>query len=100
MVKNPKIKLLIVSPLFRARLDADDFRNSDDTPINEQFLKDYANAMNEVCVYNHIPFLDLHSTSMINKYNFTSYLKDRFYLNDEGHDMIADKLFAALNFYY
>lgn len=94
------VKLLVISPIFRARLDADDFRNSDDTPINELYLRDYANAMKEVCEYNHIPFLDLHSTSMINKYNFTKYLKDRFYLNDTGHDMIADKIFSALNYFY
>lgn len=100
MEKNPSIKLLIISPLFRARLDADDFRNSDDTPINELVLRDYANAMEDVCNYNHIPFLNLHNTSMINKYNFTVYLKDRLYLNDTGHEMIADKIFAALNYYY
>lgn len=100
LTKNPGVKLLVVSPLFRARLDADDFRNSDDTPINELYLRDYVNAMKEVCEYNHIPFLDLHSTSMINKYNFTKYLKDRFYLNDAGHDMVADKIFSALNYFY
>lgn len=98
--KYPGAKILIASPLFRARLDADDFRNSDDTPINELYLQDYANAMKEICEYNHIPFLDLHTTSMINKYNFTKYLKDRFYLNDNGHDMIADKIFSALNYFY
>ena len=100
MEKNQSIKLLIVSPLFRARLDADDFRNSDDTPINEQTLKDYVDAMKDISEYNHIPFLNLHSTSMINKYNFMSYLKDRLYLNDNGHEMIANKIFSALNYYY
>ena len=100
LTKCAGAKLLVISPLFRARLDADDFRNGDDTPINELYLKDYANAMKEVCEYNHIPFLDLYSTSMINKYNFTKYLKDRFYPNDFGHDMIADKIFAALNNFY
>lgn len=100
MEKNPEIKLLIVTPLFRARLDADDFRNSDDTPINELTLRDYVNAMNDIAEYNHIPYLDLHSQGMINKYNFTVYLKDRLYLNDAGHDMIANKIFAALNYFY
>jgi hypothetical protein len=90
----------VVSPLFRARLDADDPRNSDDTPINELYLRDYSNAMKDICEFNHIPFLDLHSTSMINKYNFTAYLSDRLYLNDAGHDMIANKIFSALNYFY
>lgn len=100
LTKYPGVKLMIVSPLFRARLDADDFRNSDETPINELYLKDYANAIKEVCEFNHIPFLDLYNTSMINKYNFTKYLKDRFYLNDAGHDIVADKIFSALNNFY
>ena len=100
MEKNPNVKVIVASPLFRARLNADDFRNSDDTPINQLYLRQYANAMKEVCEYNHVPFLDLHSNSMINKYNFTSYLADRLYLNNNGHDMLANKVFAALNYYY
>lgn len=100
MEKNPLIKILIVTPLFRARLDADDFRNSDDTPINELVLSDYTTAMKEVAEYNHIPCLDLHSSCMINKYNFTSYLSDRLYPNNTGHDMLANKIFSALDYYY
>ena len=100
LTKNPAIKLLVITPLFRARLDADDFRNSDDTPINEQYLSDYVKAMKDVCEYNHIPYLDLHSNSMINKYNFTTYLKDRLYPNDAGHDMLANKIFSALDYFY
>ena len=98
--KKPDIKILVITPLFRARLNADDFRNSDDAPINELYLKDYATAMKEICEYHHIPCLDLHNTSMINKFNFSSYLKDRFYLNDKGHDMIANKIFSALDYFY
>ena len=98
--KNPSVKILVISPLFRARLDADDFRNSDDTPIASSTLSDFVTLMEKVCKENHIPFLDLHSTGMINKYNFTTYLKDRLYLNDKGHDMIANKIFSALNYFY
>ena len=100
MKKNSNIKILVISPLFRARLDADDLRNSDVTPINELLLSDYAKAMKDICEYNHIPFLDLHSTGMINKYNYSTYLSDRLYLNDIGHDMIANKIFSALNYFY
>lgn len=98
--KNSNIKILVVSPLFRARLDAGDFRNSDDTAINQLYLKDYANAMKEICEYNHIPFLDLHSTCMINKYNYRNYLSDGLYPNENGHDMIANKIFSALDYFY
>lgn len=100
MQKNSSIKVLVISPLFRARLDADDFRNSDDTLINELRLTDYTNAMKDVCEHNHIPFLDLHSTSMINKYNYTAYLSDGLYPNNAGHDMLANKIFSALNYFY
>ena len=98
--KNSSIKILVVSPLFRARLDADDFRNSDETAINELYLRDYSNAMKEICEYNHIPFLDLHSTCMINKYNYNAYLSDGLYPNDAGHDMLANKIFSALDYFY
>lgn len=98
--KNPSVKIMIVTPLFRARLDADNYKNSDETPINELILSDYATAMKEVSEYNHIPCFDLHSSCMINKYNFTQYLNDRLYLNDYGHDMIADKIFSALEYCY
>ena len=98
--KNSAIKILIISPIYRARLDADDLRDSDSTPINELYLRDYSNAMKEVCEFNHVPFLDLHSTSMINKYNYATYLADRLYLNNTGHDMIANKIFSALDNYY
>lgn len=97
--KKPDIKILLVTPLFRARLNADDIRNSDDTLVGGRTLKDFSKAMIEISEYNHIPCLDLHSTSMINKMNFTVYLKDRLYLNDTGHDLIADKIFKALDFY-
>lgn len=98
--KKSDIKILIVTPLFRARLDADDYRNSDDTAINELYLRDYVSAIKEVSEYNHIPCLDLNNTGMINKFNFSSYLKDRFYLNDKGHDMVANKMFSALDYFY
>lgn len=98
--KNSNIKILVVSPLFRARLEADDFRNSDETPVNQLYLKDYANAMKEICEYNHIPFLDLHTTGMINKYNHRAYLSDGLYPNDAGHDMLANKIFSALDYFY
>lgn len=100
LAKKPDIKIMVISPIFRARLDADDFRNSDDTPINELYLRDYSNAMKDACDYSHIPFFDLHSQCMINKYNFVSYLSDRLYLNDAGHEMISTKIFSALNYFY
>ena len=34
------------------------------------------------------------------KEDITNYLQDRLYLNDNGHDMIANKIFAALNYFY
>lgn len=98
--KNSNIKILVISPIFRARLDANDFRNSDDTPINRLYLRDYANAMKEVSEINHVPFLDLYSSCMINKYNFSKYLGDGLYPNNNGHDMLCNKIFSALDYFY
>ncbi len=98
--KNPKIKLMIVSPIYRARLDADDLRDSDDTVIKNYTLKDYVSAMKEIAELNHIPFVDLYNTSMIGKNTFTTYLSNRLHLSDAGHDMIADRIYDAMCYYY
>ena len=67
---------------------------------DELTLKDFANAMKEICEYNHIPYLDLHSTGMINRFNYKAFLSDGLYPNDAGHDMLANKIFSALDYFY
>ena len=98
--KNPLCKLLLVSPIYRARFRAGDNHNGDDYAINDYKLFEFVNAMKEIATYNHIPFVDLYYECGINKWNYTAYLKDGLYLNDEGHEMISTKIFDALSRFY
>lgn len=98
--KNPLTKILLVTPIFRSRIKVGDNKNSDDYTRNDFYLKEFANAMVEIGKYNHIPCLNLYEHGMINKYNSEAYLKDGLYLNDKGHELLADKIFDGLNSYY
>lgn len=98
--KNPLTKILLVTPFFRSRLRFGDDKNSDDNSYNDLMLEDFANAMVEVADYNHIPCLNLYTTSGINKFNSGSYLSDGLYPNDAGSELIAAKIIDAMNSYY
>lgn len=98
--KNPKIKILFCTPFFCSRIEYGDGKNSDDYTVNDRYLHQYAQAMIDVCNANHIPALNLMETSMINRYTESIYLKDGLYLNDDGHELIADKIFDGMNLYY
>ena len=98
--KNASTKILLLSPFFRSRVKVGDNKNSDDYMRNDYWLNDFAIAMKEVAEYNHLPYIDLYGTSGINKFNSTAYLKDGLYLNDAGHELIADKIMNAMNMYY
>lgn len=95
--KNPSCKIILVSPIFRARINSGDNKNSDDYTMNDLKLHDFVDAMQDIAKYNHIPFANLYDTSCINKNNSTAYLKDGLYLNDDGQALIADKIFNAMN---
>lgn len=98
--KNARTKILLCSPFFRSRIKTGDNKNSDDYSHNDLLLRDFAVAMEEIAILNHIPFLNLYDTSGINKFNSTAYLKDGLYLNDEGHELIATKIMDAMEKYY
>lgn len=98
--ENASTKILLVSPIYRSRMNPGDSKNSDDYIMNDLYLSDFVLAMGEVAAYNHIPFVDLYNTSGINKYTSSVYLSDGLYLNDAGQELIATKILDAMNFYY
>lgn len=98
--KNPLCKILLLSPIFRGRVTMGDSKNSDDYTMNDLSLYEFVETMEDVAKAYHIPFIDLYNTSGIGKYNYTAYLKDGLYLNDNGHDLIADKIMDAMNRFY
>ncbi|MDD3121982.1 MAG: SGNH/GDSL hydrolase family protein [Candidatus Izemoplasmatales bacterium] len=100
MDKNPSSRLLLITPLYRDRIDSGDKRNSDVTQINARYLNDYSNAIIDIAKLNHIPVLDMMNEGLVNKYNCSHWLTDGLYFNTKGHDMFATMLFNRLNSLY
>lgn len=101
LAANPKIKILLVSPLFRGSISPGDGNNSDDTMISDKYLAVFASAVTEIAVYNHIPCADLFNESGINKYTSATYLASNgIHLSDEGSILICDKINDAMCRYY
>ena len=100
LTKNPEVKILLCTPFYRGRIVAGDGRDCDNNDINDRYLRDFVDVMIDVADAYHIPSLDLFSTSGINKYTDSTYLKDGLLLNNNGHKLIADKIFNAISFYY
>lgn len=98
--KNARTKILFVTPIFRSRTKIGDGKNSDEYTRNDLHLSDFVDAMIDISHIHHIPCTDLYNTSGINKYCSAGYLKDGLYLNDAGHELIADKIMDAMNLYY
>lgn len=94
---NPSVKLLLVTPIFRASIDVGDGRNSDSTTINARYLYHYSDAIKEIAKQDHIPVLDMTDEGLINKYNYKNWLsEDGIYLNDNGHSYFATRLYDKL----
>lgn len=94
---NPSVKILLVTPMFRARMDAGDGRDSDSTKINSRYLSDYATAILDIAKINHVPVLDMMNEGLINKYNYNKWLgDDGLYLNDDGQSYFATRLYDRL----
>ena len=100
LIKAPNMKLLLVTPLYRASLVPGDGKDCDSNMVNNKYLQDFVDAIVEVGKKNHIPVLNLFEEGSINAYNHPNYLTNGVYLNDSGNDMICEKIFNALSLYY
>lgn len=98
--KNARTKILLVTPFYRSRLRINDNHDSDNYMRNDLMLRDFVTAIEEIGIYNHIPSINLYDTCGINRLNSTAYLKDGLYLNDDGHELIADRILDGMNRFY
>ena len=96
----PAMKILLITPLFRARQDYGDKKNSDDYPKNNVYLNDYKEAIINIGKKYHLPVLNLYDNSCINKYNYGSYLTDGLHPNDDMHEAIADMIYQNMSLYF
>lgn len=96
----PKLKIVLVTPTFRARQEYSDNKNSDDYPVGYVYLKEYVDAVINIGEKYHIPVVNLYDNMGINKYNNQSYLPDGAHPNDEGHKKIASMIYEHMNLYF
>ena len=103
---NPKIKILLITPIYRNSISDGDNHNSDDTAVNGYTLQDYTDTILEVGKTNHIPVLDMTASGMINRYNWETYLVSAdktgkgVLLNEKGCELFADKIFSSMSTFY
>ena len=97
---NQKVKILLITPMWRQRLAVNDNKDSDIYPYDGKYLKDYVTALIEVAKSNHIPVKNLYNECLINKYNYSAYLADGLHPNDYGHEYLADVIYSSLNSVY
>lgn len=101
LTKNPNVKLLLCTPFYRGRFNTvGDGKDADTYMVNDKYLRDFVDVMIDVADYYHIPLLNLYSTSGINKFTESTYLVDGLLLNNNGHQLIADKIYNAMEFYF
>ena len=100
LTQNPRVKIAVITPMWRQRFAAGDNKDSDTNTLGGQYLKDYVNAIEEQSRYNHIPCLNLYETCLINKYNYSTYLSDGLHPNDKGYELLADKIHSFLESVY
>lgn len=100
MESNKSLRVLLVTPIFRARTDSGDGRNSDEYPVNSKYLVEYVNAMVEAGKSAHIPVLNMYESGLINKYNAEYWLDDGLYFSKAGQAMFATRLFDELSRLY
>lgn len=101
LTANPNIKILMVTPVFRGSIRPNDGLDSDNNSSNDKYLKDYANAVIDIAEYNHIPYLNLFTESMINNYTKSIYLNSNgIYLTDKGYELVSIKIHDAMCRFY
>lgn len=92
----PHIKLLFTTPIFRNRT-TDNGLNSDENPnANGNYLIEYVDAIIKEVNEEHIPVLDLHRKSNINKYNQAYYLVDELHPTAIGAEHLAKMISSGL----
>lgn len=98
----PHLKILFITPTWRARFVNGDGLESDTNPNSiGKYLIEYVDAIKEVAALNKIPTLDMYRESGINKYNSTLYFTDGLHPTDPvGFQHIANKISSSINASY
>lgn len=88
--KYPHIKIIFLTPTWRARINVGDGQESD-TTTNDLglYLEDYVDAIVERAHSHKLPAINLYRNSGINKFTTTVYQRDGLHLTDKGDEIIT-----------
>ena len=102
LTKYPNMKLLLVTPIWRARQVNGDGLESDANPNSlGLYLRDYVEAIKDMGKKYHVPVLDLYNNSGISKYTKNLYLSsDELHPNTVGYTHLANLISAKLSSTY
>lgn len=93
----PHIKIVLLTPTWRARFASGDTRDSDKYPNGiGEYLHEYVDALLEFGKEIKVPVLDMFYDNFINKYNHTLYLRDGLHPTELGAEMIGNKVASFL----
>lgn len=101
LARAPLAKIILATPIYRASTDPSDGMDGDTNLVNNNTLREFADAVVDIGKLNHVPCVDLYNECMINKYNYTKYLNEEgVYPTDLGYSMIAEKIQDGFGRYY
>lgn len=89
----PHLKILPVTPIWRARIvNGDGLETDNNANTVGIYLWQYAEKTMEVAKEFHLPSLDAYYTTGINTKNAHIYLEDGLHLNETGRELLANKI--------
>lgn len=90
LTKYPHIRILLLTPTWRARKDVGDGLETDNNPNpSGVYMIDYVEAIEERAKSHKIPSFNMYTQSGINIYTSEYYQKDGLHLTDKGDELIS-----------
>ena len=93
---NPKVRLVLFTPIYRATQSYTDDKNSDDYSLGGNYLSDYCTQIENAGKRHHVPVFNLNDISGINRYNANIMLSDKLHLSDTGSEYLAPTIHGCV----
>lgn len=93
---NPKIRIVLFTPIYRATQSYTDDKNSDDFPLGGKYLHEYCTEIEKAGKRHHVPVFNLNDISGINRYNANVMLSDKLHLSDAGSEFLAPTIHGCV----
>lgn len=93
---NPKIRIVLFTPIYRATQSYTDDKNSDDFPLGGKYLHEYCTEIEKAGKRHHVPVFNLNDISGINRHNANIMLSDKLHLSDAGSEFLAPTIHGCV----